>query len=75
MEKNKCETNKTETRREYTPEEKRKMNDAFVLSFPTIIIAAIAVYYSSFSFGVIVISLVVFQWVLLKRFVEGYHSK
>ena len=46
---------------------------AFILMFPALIIAAIASMYSPLAMSVIVVALAVYQFLMLKQFIEDFY--
>lgn len=71
---------KTEVKKqEKTPEEKlidrKQTNAAFLLIFPTLILAAIAVFYAPLAISLVTILLAFYQFLMMKKFIEDYYHK
>lgn len=49
-------------------------NTAFILMFPTLILAGIAGIYASFPAKVLAIALAAYQFLMLKKFIEDYYK-
>jgi Flp pilus assembly protein TadB len=59
----------------YSSEERKLMNTTFLLLFPALIIAIIAVYYSTVIMSAIAIALALYQFIMIRKFVEDYYIK
>lgn len=56
--------------------EKKVVNTAFYLMFPAVILAGIAVTFSTSTIvSVIVVALAFYQFLMLRRFIEDYYKK
>ena len=66
----KCKTKKHD---EATVEEKMITSASFVLLFPSLIIAVIAISYSTTAFSFIVVGLAIYQFLMVKKFLEDYY--
>lgn len=60
---------------EMTPQERKTTSTAFILMFPALIIAAIATYYAPLGASFISIAIAVYQFLMLRKFVEDYFKK
>ena len=61
-------------RYEREAKEKKATNTAFILMFPALILAIIAVYYAPLLAGLLAILLVIYQFLMLKKFIEDYYT-
>jgi len=58
-----------------TKEESRSTNTAFILMFPALILAGMAALYSASIMGsFLAVALAVYQFLMLKKFIENYYS-
>lgn len=55
-------------------EERKSTNTAFYLMFPSLISAAIAAYYAPLIVSFIAIALAIYQFLLLKSFVQDFYN-
>jgi len=51
----------------------RTTNTAFILMFPTLILAGIAAMNSTLPSGLLAIALAIYQFLMLKKFIEDYY--
>jgi len=58
-----------------TKEEKKSTNTAFYLMFPSLISAAVAVYYAPLLVGLITLALAIYQFLMLKSFIQDFYNK
>ena len=63
-----------ESKAEKEAVEKKATNTAFILMFPALILAIIAVYYTPLLLGLLAILLVIYQFLMLKKFIEEYYT-
>lgn len=61
-------------REEYMTERKAT-NTAFILMFPTLIMAMMGVIWSPLYGAMITIALAIYQFLMLKKFIEDYYKK
>lgn len=61
--------------REKYLEDKKITNTAFILMFPSLIIAMIGIIWSPLYASTIVIALSVYQFLMTKKFIEDYYKK
>lgn len=60
---------------EYNQEQKGKStNTAFILMFPSLILAGIGALYAPLFGSLLSIALVIYQFLLLKKFIEDYYK-
>ena len=55
--------------------DKKATNTAFIMMFPALILAAIGVFYAPMLISVIGIALAIYQFLMLKKFIEDYYRK
>lgn len=55
--------------------DRKSTNTAFYLMFPALILAGIAIYYSSLGGAVLSTALAIYQFLMLKKFIEDYYRK
>jgi hypothetical protein len=55
-------------------EKQKATNTAFILMFPSLILTALAVYYSPLILKVVVLALSFYQFLLLKKFILDYYK-
>ena len=58
-----------------TIEEKKATKSAFYLMFPALISAAIAAYYAPLLISLIAVALALYQFLLLKSFINDFYNK
>jgi len=58
---------------EEVKDDSKTTKTAFILMFPALIIAAIASMYSPLAMSVIVVALAVYQFLMLKQFIEDFY--
>ena len=56
-------------------EDRKVTNTAFILMFPTLIIAAVAIAYAPIIVSMISIALTVYQFLMTKKFIQDYYKK
>jgi len=69
---------KTTTNIPKTPEEietQRTTTTAFILMFPCLILAGMAILNSSIAGGLLAIALSIYQFLMLKKFIEDYYKR
>lgn len=55
--------------------DKKATNTAFIMMFPALILAAIGVFYAPMLISVIGIALAIYQFLMLKKFIEDYYKR
>ena len=48
---------------------------AFILMYPSVILTAIVIWYSEIAMGILALSLGIYQFLMLKKFIEDYYRK
>lgn len=48
---------------------------AFILMFPTLLLAGIAVYFSPLGIGTLAVAITFYQFLMLRKFIEDYYRK
>ena len=66
---------KEKKKREITPEERKATNTAFLLMFPSVIIACIAAFYAPVVVSVLAVLVTFYQFLMLKKFIEDYYKR
>jgi hypothetical protein len=61
--------------KEHIQEESRATSTAFILMFPALILAGIAVFLAPLPVSVLAIALAVYQFLMIKKFIEDYYRK
>jgi hypothetical protein len=56
-------------------DEVKATNTAFILMFPALLLAGIAVFYAVNWLKLLVLALTVYQFILLKKFIQDYYKK
>lgn len=62
-----------EGREEYL-KDKKATNTAFIMMFPALILAAIGVFYAPLLISLMGIALAIYQFLMLKKFIEDYYK-
>lgn len=63
---------------EYSEEKKndeKQTTTAFILIFPTLILAGIAAFYAPVSMSIIAVILALYQFLVQKKFIQEYYQK
>jgi len=55
--------------------ERRTTSTAFILLFPTLLLAIIAIYYSPIIISMLAIGLAIYQFLLIVKFIGDYYKK
>lgn len=50
-------------------------NTAFIIMFPSLIMAGFAAYFAPLSVSIMAVALAAYQFLLLKKFIEDYYKK
>lgn len=58
-----------------SPKEKKATQTAFILIFPSLIVAAIGIYSSNAALAVVIVLLTIYQMLMTKNFIEDYWKK
>lgn len=53
----------------------KETNAAFLLLFPSFILAVFAVFFAPLGIGIIAIAIAVYQWIMVKKFIQDYYKK
>jgi len=74
--KNKTKKEQTEEQIEAKLEDRRITNTSFILMFPALLLAGIAgIFIPAISGKLLVIALAVYQFLMLKKFIQDYYKK
>ena len=66
---------KEKIKKEDTLEERRSTTTAFLLLFPTLILAAIGVFFAPAGVAALSVLIAVYQFIMTKRFIEDYYGR
>ncbi len=61
--------------REEKAVDNKSTNTAFILMFPTMILASIAAYYAPLIGSVVAVALALYQFLMMSKFIKDYYNK
>ena len=56
-------------------EDQKSTNTAFILMFPSMILACIAAYYTPLIGSIVAVALALYQFLMLSKFIKDYYRK
>lgn len=62
-----------ESKNEKIREEQKSTNTAFILMFPALILAGIAIMFAPIYMSIFGLALAIYQFLMLKKFIEDYY--
>lgn len=60
---------------EVSPEDRKTTKTAFILMFPALILCSMAAVYAKGFMSIIAVALALYQFLMLKQFIEDYYKK